>query len=612
MHAHADRRDAGTSVGHSSFRLYGRLLQQGRPYWKHVAGLLLLSLLATPIALLAPLPLKIAVDNVIGSKPLHGVAAAIVPSSLAPSSTALLFFTVGLLLAITFLRQLQSMGSSVLGAVAGERLVLGFRTRLFEHVQRLSLAYHDSRGTADATYRIQYDAESIENIVLYGITPFLTAAFMLGSMLFVIAEVDWQLGLVALAISPPLALVTEINRRRLRRGWREAKQLESSALNVIQEVLTSLRVVKAFGQETRERDRFVHRAGEGMRKRIQLAFIDGWSGLLMGMTTTLGTAVVLFIGVRHVQDHRLTLGSLLLIMGYLSQIYSPLTSITTSVTKLQNALASAERAFTVLDMEPEVPEKADARPLKRAAGALVFENVSFSYRQDVPVLLAVSLAVPPGARVGISGKTGAGKTTLVNLLIRFYDPTAGQILLDGVDLRDYKLTDLRRQFAIVLQDPVLFSTSIAENIAYGRPEASFEDIVAAAKAANVHNFITGLPEEYETKVGERGMMLSGGERQRISLARAFLKDAPMLILDEPTSSVDVATEGAIMDAMNRLMEGRTTFLIAHRLSTLESCDVRIEVADGQTTEHPAEPVGAAAGRAITVLGRLARVLEPGR
>jgi ATP-binding cassette subfamily B protein len=316
---------------------------------------------------------------------------------------------------------------------------------------------------------------------------------------------------------------------------------------------------------------------------------------------------VLFIGVRHVQNHTITLGSLVLIMGYLSQLYGPLTSITSSVTQLQNALVSAERAFAVLDLQPEVPEKPDARPLKRAVGQVAFRNVSFAYRSDVPILRDVSFEIAPGARVGISGKTGAGKTTLVNLLTRFYDPTKGAILLDGVDLRDYKLADLRRQFAIVLQEPVLFSTSIGENIAYGRPEASFEAIVAAAEAANVHDFIAGLPDDYDTRVGERGMMLSGGERQRISLARAFLRDAPILILDEPTSSVDLRTEATIVEAMNRLMSGRTTFMIAHRLSTLESCDVRLQLEHGRLLA-PAPTDGRVPVARDGALGRFRRAL----
>jgi ATP-binding cassette subfamily B protein len=268
-------------------------------------------------------------------------------------------------------------------------------------------------------------------------------------------------------------------------------------------------------------------------------------------------------------------------MAYLSQLYDPLRTIGKTSSSLQGYLTSAERAFALLDQAPDVEERPDARPLPRALGAIAFRNVYFAYEQGHTVLREVSFDVPAGARVGIAGRTGAGKTTILSLLTRFYDPDSGQILLDGEDLRDYKVADLRNQFAIVLQEPVLFSTSIAENIAYARPDASHEEIVHAARLADAHDFITRLPNGYQTRVGERGMRLSGGERQRISLARAFLKDAPILLLDEPTSSVDLRTESTIIDAMQRLMRGRTTFIIAHRLSTLSDCDIRLEVEDGR-------------------------------
>ena len=307
---------------------------------------------------------------------------------------------------------------------------------------------------------------------------------------------------------------------------------------------------------------------------------------MVGLVIAAGEAAVIFIGVRNVQAGTLTLGDLLLVMGYLSQLYRPLQSISKKVGDLQGSLASAERTFALLDQTPEVIEKPNAIPLSRASGALSFQNVSFAYEggENNPVLQNVSFEVGPGTRVGIAGATGAGKTTLVSLLTRFYDPTSGQITLDGVDLRDYKIADLRKQFAIVLQEPVLFSTSIAENIAYANPDATYEEIVAAARAANAHEFTTNLPEGYHTQVGERGMRLSGGERQRISLARAFLKDSPVLILDEPTSSVDEKTEAVIMEAMTQLMLGRTTFMIAHRLSTLEQCDVRLKIEQGRVID----------------------------
>jgi ATP-binding cassette, subfamily B, bacterial len=277
----------------------------------------------------------------------------------------------------------------------------------------------------------------------------------------------------------------------------------------------------------------------------------------------------------------ITLGQLLMVLSYLAQLYDPLKTISRKAASLQSYLASAERVFALLDEPPDVPERPHARPLGYASGAVTFRSVSFAYEPGRPVLRDVSFEVPPGARVAIVGTTGAGKTTLVSLLTRFYDPSSGAILLDGVDLRDYRVGDLRNQFAIVLQEPVLFSTSIGENIGYGRPGASEIDVVQAAKAAGAHDFIAALPQGYATPVGERGLQLSGGERQRVALARAFLKDAPLLVLDEPTSSVDVTTEAAILEAMARLMRGRTAFLITHRASALVGCDVRLHLEQGR-------------------------------
>jgi ATP-binding cassette subfamily B protein len=318
-----------------------------------------------------------------------------------------------------------------------------------------------------------------------------------------------------------------------------------------------------------------------MRAKMGLSFTEGILGLLLGLTTAAGTATVLFIGVQHVQSDAITLGELLLIMSYLSQLYSPLKTISRKIASIQSHLASAERAFTVLDEVPDVYERRNAKPIRRSLGAVAFRDVSFGYDGETQVLSSISFEVHSGIRVGIAGKTGAGKTTLMSLLSRFYDPNVGQILLDDVDLREYKVADLRNQFGIVLQEPVLFSTSIAENIAYARPNASEKEIMEAAKAANAHDFIINLPDGYDTPVGERGMMLSGGERQRIALARSFLKDAPILILDEPTSSVDMKTESGIIEAMERLMKGRTTFMIAHRLTTLMSCDLLLVIENGR-------------------------------
>src|ERR1041385_2294273 len=590
--------------------LYRRLLRQARPYWPHLAGLFAIGLLASPIALLNPVPLKIAVDSALGTHPLPAYIRVFVPAVAIGSPAGVLAVAVVLMLAIAALSQLQGLANKFVQAYVGERLVLGFRSQLVQQAQRLSLSYHDSKGTADSLYRVQQDASVIDKIMVEGIIPFLSAGITLATMIVVMTRLDWQLALVALTVCPPLFLLSRLYRPRMRRQSRHVKKLESSALAVVQETLGAIRVVKAFGQEARETQRFVNRSTEGVAARIRLALMEGRYGVLVGVTSALGTAAVLLIGVGHVERNLLTLGQLLMVLGYLGQLYDPLKTISKKAAGIQGYLASAERAFALLDEQPEVPERADARSLTRAQGAVTFRHVSFAYGPDRPVLHDVSCEIVPGTRLGVVGATGAGKTTLISLLTRFYDPTDGQILLDGVDLREYKLADVRRQFAVVLQEPVLFSLSIAENIAYAAPGASREQIVAAAQAANAHDFIERLPQGYDTEVGERGVKLSGGQRQRIALARAFLKDSPVLILDEPTSSVDAKTESAIVEALERLKRGRTVIIISHRPSTLAGCSALLTIDQARVVGQATDAPNPAAPRPATPQRRQSLLAHP--
>ena len=356
---------------------------------------------------------------------------------------------------------------------------------------------------------------------------------------------------------------------------------------VAQESLGASRLVKSYGQEERKNKELVSHYDASLSASLKVQVDSAIYSLLVGVLTAAGLAAVLYIGIGHVPGI-LTLGSLLVVNYYVTQLYGPLRNVGQSILDIQMSLTGIERYRAVLDEKPDVPESPNALPLARAIGKIAFQDVSFEYTKGHPVLHDVSFDLPSGNRLGVVGPTGSGKTTISTLLLRLFDPTKGLITLDGIDLREYKLADLRNQYAVVHQETVLFSTSVAENIRFARPNATIDEVIAAATAAKAHDFITSLPNGYDTLVGERGMKLSGGERQRISLARAFLKDAPILILDEPTSSLDVHTESAILDTIQELMKGRTTMMIAHRPTTLRDCNMILVLEEGRVSRMTSE------------------------
>lgn len=565
----------------SKSSLLRRILWQSRRCWPHLFLIFVLSVLAMVLTLIVPLPLKIAVDSIAGASSLPKFLQPLFPNLTQGEG---LLLAVGLMLATALLINLQGLCSGWLQTYTGEKLVWDFRAQLLDHVQRLPMSFHDRNGTLDSAYRIQHDAPAIQYVVIQGLVPMCTAMAALGIMLYVCMRLDLQISLIALSIAFPLFFLTRACSRQVRNRSNVVKELDSSALNVVQEVLGSIRVVKAFGQETREYERFVRHSQKRQARQVKLAFTQGLFNVAIGLVIATGSAAALYVGARHVSAGKLTVGDLLILVTYIAQLYEPLRLVSNKITDLHGWAASLDRALLLLDETPEITEVSHPLPLVRARGHFEFRNVSFQYHQGQRGLRNVSFQIPPGARVGIMGSSGAGKTTLINLLMRFYDATEGSVLLDGHDLRQYRIHDLRRQFSVVLQEPVLFATSVAENIAYAKPEASNEEIYAAAQAANSHEFISHLPEGYETGVGERGSRLSGGERQRISLARAFLRNSPVLVLDEPTSSVDLQTEAAIASALQTLMRERTTFIIAHRLETLKSCDLLLVLRDGELAE----------------------------
>ena len=569
---------------HSSLHLIKRILVHSRAYWPHIFGFFLLSLLATPIALLKPFALKLMIDSGFGSHQVPGFIRMFFPANFDFNFTAVIIIAAVLVIGIALLDNLNGFISWILGTYAGEKLVLNFRTLLFNHIQRLSLAYHDRKGTSDSLYRIQWDTMCIRSFLLSQLTPLISSFITLTSMIIVMLLINWHFAIITLCIMPLLFILTRLSTKRLKKDWYKVKDAESGAMSVIHEVLSSLRVVKAFGQEENEGMRFLNQSDNAVQGQLKMAKTGAGFSFIVGMLIATGVALFIYYGAAYVHSGKMTLGELTLVIAYQAQVFGPLQSIIKNLNEVQSSIASIDRVFSVLDEEKEVKEDPHAIHLPGSKGAFLFEKVSFFYDKERPTLQDISFEIKPGDRVGIMGSTGAGKSTLVSLLMRFYDPSSGKIFIDGQHIKNFKLADYRSQFSIVLQEPVLFSTTIAENIRYGKPSATEKEIIEAAKAANAHEFIIKSKDGYDTMVGERGMQLSGGERQRISLARAFIKDAPVLILDEPTSSLDIRTEALIMEAMERLMAGRTTFMITHRLDTLNSCNLILHLEHGKLTE----------------------------
>ena len=544
-------------------------------------GILVLSLSAVPITLITPLPIKILVDNVLGSQPLPGYLAFLSPLGSTVSKSYVIGLAVSILVGVAVLTYLQNLVNVWYSNKIGNRMTLGVRTLLFRQMQRLSISYHDKMGAADSAYRTLNDAPMLRSFGIDGMVPLATSILTLAAMIVVTLFLDWELAVVALLVSPLLFLLTLIFRPRIRSGWRKYRASESAAMAVAQESLGASRLVKVYGQEDRKSEQLVSHYSESLDAQLKVQVYGAFYGLLIGVLTAAGLAAVLYIGIGHVLAGTLSLGSLLVVNFYVTQLYGPLRGVGQSILDVQQSLTGIERYHEILDEKPDVPESPNAIPLARAKGRIAFKAVNFEYVKDHPVLHSVSFEIQPGDRLGIIGPTGSGKTTISTLLLRLFDPTTGSITLDDVDLRDYKLANLRNQFAVVHQETVLFSTTVTENIRFANPSASIDEVVAAAKAASAHDFIMGLPDGYETLVGERGMKLSGGERQRISLARAFLKDPAILILDEPTSSLDLHTESEVLDTVKKLAKGRTTVLIAHRASTLRDCNIILMIEDGK-------------------------------
>jgi ATP-binding cassette, subfamily B, bacterial len=534
----------------------------------------LLTVCAASLVALQPWPMKLLVDHVLGDKGVPPMLA-----GLTGDTQALLILIVVTGLALFVLNSALDAALTWLWTIAGRRMVYDLAEDMFAKLQRRSLLFHSHSRVGDTMSRITVDCWAVHKIVDTLCFAPSHALLTVAAMILLMSQLDLTLTGIALVTAPLMVGASFLLGKPLRAAAKLKREIESRIQAHIQQTLTGIPVVQAFGQEEREKEKFEEFADSAIRVQQRSTLIGSVNSLTSGLITTLGTGVILWFGARHVLAGELTIGSLLVFLVYLNSLQAQMKTFAGVYTTMQGLSASVDRVSEVLDATPEIADRPGAQPLKNVRGEVRFDHVSFAYEPGRAVLKDISMAASPGETIAIVGPTGAGKSTLVNLIPRFFDATTGRVLVDGHDVREVRLADLRANISIVLQEPFLFPFSVAENIAYGRPNAGREEIIAAARAANAHDFIERLPSGYDTVIGERGATLSGGERQRIAIARAFLKDAPILILDEPTSALDSVTEQAILAALQRLMEGRTTFVIAHRLSTIRRA-TRIAVLDG--------------------------------
>ncbi|MDQ3818367.1 MAG: ABC transporter ATP-binding protein/permease, partial [Acidobacteriota bacterium] len=526
-----------------------------RPYWRLAAGTILITFLTVFASLLSPWPLQILIDNVLENHPAPSFLTNIL-GELVNNRSALLIFAIIAGLFVTLMENLFGVCDEYLQTKLHLRMILDVRSDLFQHAQRMSMAFHDQRRSGKLIFAINNQGGAVADII-QSVQPLLQNILTLVGMLWITFHIDAQLALLSLLVVPFLYYSVGYYSRRILPRLREVKSMEAQSLSLIHEAISMLKVIVAFGREDYEYGRFRSQGEKAVDARVKVTVGQMLFSTAVNVTTAIGTSLVLAFGAYRVLQGQISVGELLVVMTYIASVYKPLEAISHTISSLQERMVSLEIIFGLLDKDPEIKDKPGAVSIDRAKGQIAFDKVDFSYQNRKDTLNDISFEAHAGQVVALVGQTGAGKTTLISLIPRFYDPIQGRILLDGVDIRDLTLESLRKQISIVLQEPLLFSGTIADNIRYGRLDATMDEIVEAAKAANVHDFIMGLSNQYETEIGERGAQLSGGERQRISVARAFLKNAPILILDEPTSSIDSKTEAVILEAFDGLMVGRT-------------------------------------------------------
>jgi subfamily B ATP-binding cassette protein MsbA len=556
-----------------------------RPHWKTLSIAFVAVLGETVTDLLEPWPLKVVFDYVLGSRKVPGWMAGLINPIFGLDKVAILEFAAVAVLVIATAGALSSYTEKFLTTSVAQWVSHDLRRTLYHHIQRLSLSYHDHKRTGDLVTRITSDIDSIQSFIQQALLGLIVQVLTLLGMIAVMFYLDWRFTVLALSVTPALFIVVYGFTRQIKQASRAVRKKEGEIASVAQEVLSSMRVVKAFSREDYEQERFEQQSLATVETALQARALKAKLAPAVEVIVAIGTALVLWFGVRLVLQGEITTGSLLVFLLYIGKMYKPMRELSKMTDTISKTAVGYERVREVIETEREVRNLRGARPAPDFKGKIEFSHVDFGYETNVLTLKEVSLQIEPGQVAALVGPTGAGKTTIASLVARFYDPLKGQVKIDGNDIRRYKLKTLRRQISFVLQENLLFRAPIWQNIAYGRPEASRKEIIEAARLANAEEFIVKLSEGYDTMVGERGVTLSGGQRQRIAIARAIIRNAPILILDEPTTGLDAASEELVFDALARLMEGKTSIVIAHRLATVRRADVIFVLDNGMIVEQ---------------------------
>jgi len=535
--------------------------------------------------LLEPWPLKIVLDSVLRSHPLHGCLNHFIETTVGDDKLAILKFACAAVLGIAALDAVSSYTEKYLTTSVGQWVTHDLRRALYSRIQQLSLAYHDEKRSGDLISRVTSDIDAIQSFINTALLGALINLITLVGMIGVMLYLNWRFTLIALSVAPVLFLVVYTYTRRIKKASRDVRKKEGEIVSVIEEVLSSIRVVKAFAREDYERRRLEEESLESVEIGLQARGLKAKLSPLVDIIVAVGTCLVLWFGAHMALSGSLSPGSLVVFVLYLGKMYKPMQELSKMVDTYSKALVGYERIQEVLETDKEVKDLPRSTKAPRFRGKIEFEHVDFHYTSESPILKDVSLTIEAGQLAALVGPTGAGKTTIISLIPRFYDPISGSIKIDGIDVKRFRQKSLRQQISFVLQETVLFHAPVWQNIAYGKPEASRAEILRAAEQANAHEFIEKMPEGYETILGEQGMTLSGGQRQRIAIARAIIRDTPILVLDEPTSGLDAASEKLVFGALDQLMEGKTSIVIAHRLSTIRRADVIFVIKDGGIVER---------------------------